>query len=249
MTASDSRSLLVSIHDVGPRFEQQIDQLAGLIEDTLQCARFAMLVVPNHWGRHRLRAGSDFSNRLRAWSDSGIEMFVHGWYHMDTVQHHGLTALKARYMTAGEGEFLGLSYSEAARRMEDGRALVEDVIGRRSSGFIAPAWLYGTGAIAALRESTFDIAEDHLKVWNPQTGKVIARGPVITWASRSNARTSSSLAFAAIACKTLHPLRTIRVALHPNDVTKDAILLSIMKTLSCFSKHRVVRSYHSLQSS
>ena len=246
MPGSDNRSLLASIHDVGPGFEREVDRLAGLLEDMLECSSFAMLVVPNHWGRHPIRSGTSFANRLRDWSDSGIEMFVHGWYHKDTAEHHGISALKARHMTSREGEFLGLSYSEAARRMEDGRALVEDIIGRKASGFIAPAWLYGPGAMDALRDSTFDIAEDHMKVWVPQTGKVVARGPVITWASRSTARTASSLAFAVLARQVLHPLRTVRVAVHPGDVAKVSILSSIATTLRCFAKSRRVESYQSL---
>jgi predicted deacetylase len=246
MPGSDKRSLLASIHDVGPGVERQVDRLAGLLTDTLRCSRFAMLVVPDHWGRHPLRSGTPFANRLRAWSDDGIEMFVHGWYHKDTVEHQGISGLKARYMTASEGEFLGLSYGEAARRMEDGRALVEDIIGRKVSGFIAPAWLYGSGAMDALRDSSFDLAEDHVKVWVPRTGKVVARGPVITWASRSTARTASSLAFAALARQVLHPLRTVRVAVHPGDVTKDSILSSIETTLRCFAKSRQPGSYASL---
>ncbi len=152
MPGSDHRSLLASVHDVGPAFEQEVDRLAGLLTDTLGCSKFAMLVVPDHWGAHRIRSGTPFANRLRAWSDSGIEIFVHGWYHKDTAEHHGIAGLKARYMTAREGEFLGLSYRDAARRMEDGRALVEDIIGRKSSGFIAPAWLYGPGAMEALHD-------------------------------------------------------------------------------------------------
>lgn len=246
MPGSEKRSLLVSIHDVGPGFEREIDRLAGLLTDTLQCSSFAMLVVPDHWGRHPIRSGSPFARRLRAWSESGIEMFVHGWYHKDTAEHRGTAGLKARYMTAGEGEFLGLSYGEAARRMDDGRALVEDIIGRKAAGFIAPAWLYGAGALDALRDSTFAIAENHMKVWIPQTGKVLARGPVITWASRSASRTASSLAFAALACKVLHPLRTVRVAVHPGDVTKASILTSIETTLRCFAGSHPVRSYQSL---
>jgi len=246
MPVSDKRSLLASIHDVSPGSERQVDQLAGLLTDALRSSRFAMLVVPDHWGLHPIRSGTPFAKRLRAWSDSGIEMFVHGWYHKDTVEHQGVLGLKARYMTASEGEFLGLSYSEAARRMEDGRALVEDIIGRKSAGFIAPAWLYGSEAMDALRDSSFGMAEDHMKVWIPQTGEIVARGPVITWASRSTARTASSLAFAALARQALHPLRTVRVAVHPGDVTKDSILSSIEKTLRRFAKSRQVGSYQSL---
>lgn len=246
MPGSDQRTLLASIHDVGPGSEREVDRLAGLLSESLDCSRFAMLVVPNHWGQHPIRAGTAFARRLQAWSDSGIEMFVHGWYHKDLVEHSGMSRLKAKYMTASEGEFLGLSYSEAALRMEEGRALVEDIIGREASGFIAPAWLYGPGARDALRDSGFALAEDHMKVWNPQSGKVLAKGPVITWASRSAPRTASSLAFAALARRVLHPLRTVRVAVHPGDVSKDTILRSIDRTLRVFASRRKVGRYGSL---
>lgn len=246
MPASDDRSLLASIHDVGPGSERQVDRLVGLLADTLQCSRFAMLVVPDYWAGHPIRPGTPFANRLKTWSESGIEMFVHGWYHRDSSLHRGMSGLKARFMTANEGEFLGLCYGEAARRMNDGQALVEDIIGRNVAGFIAPAWLYGSGALAALRDSNFELAEDHMKVWIPQTGRIVARGPVITWASRSTARTASSLAFAALARSVLHSQRTVRVAVHPGDVTRDSILSSIETTLRCFAKSRKVSSYRSL---
>ena len=63
-------------------------------------------------------------------------------------------------MTANEGEFLGLSSAEAATRIEAGRDLLEDVIGRPIAGFVAPAWLYGNGALEALRQFAVPIAED-----------------------------------------------------------------------------------------
>lgn len=246
MPDSNRRLLLASIHDVGPRSESQVDQLSDVLTNALGCSRFAMLVVPDHWGNHPIRPGTPFASRLRAWSDSGIEMFVHGWYHKDVARHRGMSGIKAKYMTASEGEFLGLSYTEAARRMRDGRALVEDIIGREVSGFIAPAWLYGPGTKRALRESSFATAEDHMKVWVPQTNKVLARGPVITWASRSAIRTGSSLAFAGLARQILQPLQTVRVAVHPGDVGKGTILSSIKRTLRTLAKHRQVGSYHFL---
>jgi predicted deacetylase len=242
----DSRLLLASIHDVGPGFESPVDRLAGLLTERLGGAKFAMLVVPDHWGQNPLRSGTPFAGRLRAWADAGIEMFVHGWFHKDTSDHRGTSAFKARYMTASEGEFLGLPHAEAARRMAAGRDLVEDIIGKPAAGFIAPAWLYGAGAMQALRESSFMMAEDHMKVWVPQSGKVLARGPVITWASRSPARTASSLAFAALARQALHPLKTVRVAVHPGDVTKNAILTSIGATIDRFSRNRHIGQYRDL---
>ena len=92
--------LLASIHDVGPRFEAQVDQLADLLSGILGGPKFAMLVVPNHWGEAPLAEAKAFQARLRAWPDQGVEMFVHGWFHKDLAEHTGLAAFKAHHMTA-----------------------------------------------------------------------------------------------------------------------------------------------------
>ena len=105
------------------------------------------------------------------------------------------------------------------------------MIGRAAAGFIAPAWLYGDGARAALREAGFALAEDHLRVWRPSDGAVLARGPVITWASRSTARTASSLAVAAVGRRVMPLLPTVRVAVHPGDISKRSIVASIEATV------------------
>lgn len=231
--------LLASIHDVGPRSESQVDQLADLLAPILGGPRFAMLVVPNHWGEAPLSQAPAFQTRLRAWADAGVEMFVHGWFHKDLADHTGLAALKAKHMTASEGEFLGLTREVAAGRMADGKALIEDIIGRPVSGFIAPAWLYGPGAREALAHSTFALAEDHLRVWQPATGQVLARGPVITWASRTRGRQLSSRAVAAVARRAPHALKIARVAVHPGDTTVPALLTSIAKTFTAYARaHR-----------
>ncbi len=49
-TPLPDRRLVVSIHDVSPAFEDPIDRLADMIGDILGGPRFAMLVVPDHWG-------------------------------------------------------------------------------------------------------------------------------------------------------------------------------------------------------
>lgn len=237
-----NKRLLASIHDVGPRFAAEVDSLAELYTRVLGAPRFAMLVVPDHWGEAPLAQDRAYQARLRHWAEAGVEMFVHGWFHKDLAEHSGITAFKARHMTASEGEFLGLSEAEAARRMAEGRDLIEQAIGRPVAGFIAPAWLYGPGARAALAASPFALAEDHMRVWQPASGRVLARGPVITWASRSRNRQRSSLAFAALARRTLGLLDTVRVAVHPGDTTVPALLTSIEATLSRFAaSHRAAR--------
>ncbi|MGI9377514.1 MAG: DUF2334 domain-containing protein [Tsuneonella suprasediminis] len=241
-----ARRLLVSIHDVGPGFSDQVDRLADRLEGLLGGPRFAMLVVPDHWGVNPLEPNAAYRAKLREWADRGVEMFVHGWFHKDLSQHEGLANFKAKHMTAGEGEFLGLSHDEALRRMRDGKALVEDTIGREAAGFIAPAWLYGDGARAALSEVGFRLAEDHFRVWRPADDAVLAKGPVITWASRSSMRTASSLFFAGLARTGLQPLNTVRIAVHPGDTTKQSILRDIDRTVGAFARRRPVGRYADL---
>ena len=246
-SSTSARRLLVSIHDVSPRFEAQVDALAERLSRHVGAAQFAMLVIPDHWRGAPIAGNAAFAARLRGWADQGIEMFLHGWSHKDeTPATEGLAAIKGKHMTAGEGEFLNLPHAEALQRMRDGRALVEDVIGRPVAGFIAPAWLYGEGAHAALRELGFALAEDHMKVWRPASGEVLAKGPVITWASRSKPRIASSLLAASLGRLALPFSETIRVAVHPGDTTVPALLASIDKTLARFVRTHTPSRYAAL---
>jgi predicted deacetylase len=244
MSPAPRRLLLASIHDVSPRFESEIDRLIELLGSHVGL-RTAMLVVPNHWGDAPIVPGSPFAARLRAWADAGIEIFLHGYYHRDDSPHNtAADRARARFMTAGEGEFLGLSRDDAAARISQGRALLEDVIGRPIDGFVAPAWLYGSGAHEALREFAVPIAEDHLRVWSPASGRQLARGPVITWASRTRLRLLSSLAAAAALRRA--PIEVLRIGVHPPDVRHPALVRSIDKTLRTAARTRRVARYSDL---
>ena len=237
------RQILLSIHDVGPQFVSEIDRHADRMAAAGIAHRYAMLVVPDHWGKAPL-AGSDFGTRLRDWAAAGVEMFVHGWFHRDETRHGtGADRFRAKHMTAGEGEFLGLSRDEAGRRMADGRKLIEDIVGRPVAGFIAPAWLYGDGARQALRDNGFAIAEDHMRVWSPRSAdRVLTRGPVITWASRSRGRIASSLLAAKALRGLLKRASVVRVAVHPGDVHVDVLNRSIDRTIASFAAtHRPAR--------
>jgi predicted deacetylase len=239
--------LLLSIHDVSPRSEHAVVRLRELFETRLGKHRHALLVVPDFWGEAPLRADTRFARRLREWAENGDEIFLHGWYHRDEVRHARLLdRLRARWLTAAEGEFLGLDRGEAARRIAAGRQLLEDLTGKPIAGFVAPAWLYGPGARQALADLAVPLAEDHMRVWSPLSGKVLARGPVITWASRSRARIASSLAWAKLARHALQPAHVVRIGVHPGDVGVPAIRDSIAETVGHFGALRELACYGDL---
>ena len=238
------RLLFASIHDVGPRFESEVDQLLDTLAPYVG-NRIALLVVPNHWGDCPIVSGSPFATRLRRWAASGLEVFLHGFFHRDdTVHHQPKDAWRARWMTAGEGEFLGLGRDESRSRIERGRALLENITGRPIAGFVAPAWLYGDGAIEALRDSGIGIAENHWRVWSPSAGTVLSRSPVITWASRTPARLQTSLMAAAALRRA--PVRDLRIGVHPPDCHVPKLLQSIEKTFEVSRRSRRPAAYAEL---
>lgn len=243
--ARDPRRLLLSIHDVSPRHDAAVarlfDHLGGA--DT----PLALLVVPDFWHDAPIVSGSPFARRLRDWAAAGHEIFLHGFYHRDDSRHQSRAAqFKARHMTAGEGEFLGLDADEADRRIAEGRRIVEDAAGTAITGFIAPAWLYGPGAHAALKDRAIRIAEDHWRVWDPVSDATLARSPVITWATRTRMRTASSLAVGLLA-RTLPAPRIMRVGVHPGDVTKASVMRSIDATVRALKRTHRPSSYAALR--
>src|SRR5689334_21811915 len=117
MQNSRPRMLLASIHDVSPRFESEIERLLASLRPHVG-SKLALLVVPNHWGDAPIIPGSRFASKLRGWADDGMEIFLHGYFHRDDSRHAGARdRIRPKFMTASEGEFLGLSRNEAARRI------------------------------------------------------------------------------------------------------------------------------------
>ena len=241
---SRQRLLLASVHDVSPRFESEVDALIDQLASHVG-EKIALLVVPNHWNEAPIVPGSAFASRLRAWTDAGLEIFLHGFFHRDESRHHGSAdQFRAKFMTAGEGEFLGLSRADASARIVEGKKLLEDIVARPIAGFIAPAWLYGDGALQALRDAEVPIAEDHMRVWSPATGAKLAGGPVITWASRTRWRLFSSLVAASALRRA--PISALRIGVHPPDVRHPALVRSIERTFRIAARTRTAASYSDL---
>ncbi len=241
------RKLLASIHDVTPSQMGRLETLIPIVEQAVGAGRFALLVVPDFHRAGRVCDDRAFARKLRAWADDGCEIFLHGFTHLDESTHETRAArIKAQRMTAGEGEFLGLTHAEATSKLAEGRAMIEDVIGSPVAGFIAPAWLYGADSLQAIADQGFDLAEDHFHVWNPQSGAVLARGPVITYASRSLPRLLGSLLWSRVATVALARAKTVRLAVHPHDVASPELVTEIARALAAFTRTHTPSAYRDL---
>ncbi len=241
------KRLLLCVHDVTPRHFERLQQLDALFKASGLGGRYSMLVVPDFWRAWPLQEHPAFVAWLRQRAEEGVDMLLHGYFHLDETAHEGrLARWKASALTAGEGEFLELSYEAARERLQRGRALLESLLRQRIEGFVAPAWLYGKGTHAALTELGFTVAEDRWRVWSPAAQRTLARSPVVSYASRTTPRLIGSLIWSRIATPLLKPLPVIRHAVHPHDFDSDHLTREFGRALRAFRRNREPIVYREL---
>jgi len=242
------RKLLVTVHDVSPRHFNRLQEIHEFL-DTLGIGhRYGMLVVPDFWAEWSLVTAPVFVGWLRSRQTAGVEMILHGYFHRDDRRHAGAMArLRARTMTAGEGEFLGLDYGTAYARIESGRAMLEEVLGTSIAGFVAPAWLYNEATKRALAEQSFLFAEDHWSVWSPlHGGRTVCRSPVVSYSARTRGKTLSSWAWSRLSTVALARSPVVRLAIHPRDLDSPFIVKEIQRALRAHLSKRSLKGYSEL---
>lgn len=246
MTSSDK--LLVSVHDVTPRHFAALKDIDRLLGRLGIGSCYSMLVVPNFWSAWPLEEHPEFVEWLRARESDGVEMILHGFYHRDQHTHRGAAArVKAGLMTAGEGEFLGLGYADAAARISAGKAVLESALEQPVEGFVAPAWLYGEATRQVLRDQSFRFAEDHWSVWAPALDdRRLARSPVISYSSRTRMRIATSWLWSRSAMLALSAAPVVRHAIHPHDLDSGLIVSEIERSLTSLLARREVMQYRHL---
>jgi uncharacterized protein len=223
--------LLVSIHDVAP---PHLDVVARMRDDLARwgAARVTLLAIPDYHGRAPLERSPHTGRWLRRSAEAGDEIALHGYHHRQRGSIPSrLDRLRARALTAGEGECLALAEVDRRRMLHQGRRIVEDAIGRAVEGFVAPAWLEPRGFGRHLAAAGFHWHEGSTWIERLDPGaRTLA--PVIGFATRTRAREIASRAWAAGIAASLAPLATrglapIRIALHPADATSPAVMRAI----------------------
>ena len=140
------KRLCVVIHDVAPAHAAQCRAIREALA-TLGRFPVTLLAVPRFHGETR---DPGFEQWLRACHAAGDEVALHGYFHHDdgTARSRTDAWLRGVY-TLHEGEFWGLSQHAASERIAAGLAWLAE-LEIASDGFVAPAWLLGPGARAAL---------------------------------------------------------------------------------------------------
>jgi predicted deacetylase len=235
-------SLVVSIHDVSTVTRPMVDRM---LDDLAQAgvSVTSLLVIPDHHHRGRVDQDAEFVSWLQSAVQRGHEAVLHGFYHLrPRKKHEGvLTRLVTRSYTAGEGEFYDLSFSEAVALLQEGRAALKGC-GVEPEGFIAPAWLLGEDAEAAVRREKFH--------YTTRIGEVIDLQSLGTHSSRSMVysvraawRRALSLIWNECLFRKLKKTPLLRIGLHPPDWEHEAIREHALKCIRHAAQERRVTTY------
>jgi predicted deacetylase len=239
---SPARALVVSLHDVSPRtWEASAKILAALA--ALGVPRTSLLVIPDHHHRGSLLADADFCRWLVEMAHRGHEIVTHGYYHQ-RARRRGESVMQkitTRFYTADEGEFHDLDRETARELVARGIAELRSA-GLDPRGFIAPAWLLGAEAAAALRAldveytttlgAVTDLPCD--RTWNSQS---------LVWSVRSGWRRAASLLWNAALFPRLRANPLLRISIHPVDFGHRAIWQQIREFVARAREDREPMTY------
>jgi uncharacterized protein len=210
------RNLVVSIHDVSPLTQPSCARIMGDLQ-AMGVTLTTLLVIPNHHQRAPIVEHHDFQDWLKEKVSEGHEPVLHGYFHARTPKSTdaGIVKFTNQVYTAGEGEFYDLDRAEASRRLRQG---LDDLafLQRPIAGFVAPAWLLGLEAEAAVRQVGFRYVTTVGAV-NVFDGVHRYASRSLVWSTRSSWRRVASLAWNQSLVSRLREKALLRIGIHPSD--------------------------------
>lgn len=214
---------VVSIHDVAPATRDECAHLLSLVEQ--RGTRVSLLVVPGPWRDSGIGGDADFVAWLRDASDRGHEVVAHGWEHRSVDDpscrpHLGRRAAE-RLLTRGCAEFAALGHDEAARRARWSLDALR-ALGFSPTGFVAPGWSLSAAASEALRSVGFGYTTTRTAVVDYREPKSIAVPAVCHRPGSALSMLAARMVVAVVEMR-CRDRRSIRLALHPDDVHDDRL--------------------------
>ncbi len=213
-------------------------------------ARTSLLVVADHHHRGHFLADEAFCRWLAELARAGHEIVIHGYFHRR--ERRAGEGARARFVTriytADEGEFYDLSRVEASALLGRAQADFSEFHARYASevpfpvGFIAPAWLLGGEAHAAVREAGFLYTTTLTSVEHLPSATTTASQSLV-YSPRSAWRRLVSLGWNAFLFRRLTSNPLMRLGLHPPDRRFPALWSQIERLARAALAQREVQTY------
>jgi predicted deacetylase len=224
---AERAAVCVVLHDVADATLAACERVQRALDEVAPVP-LTLLAVPRYHGQP---ASAALEAWLGAQQATGHELALHGWTHRDDGQPRGLLdRLRRRVYTRGEGEFCDIAAAEAAWRLQQGRDWFAQH-GWALHGFVAPAWLLGPGAWAALRaQPAFGYTATLGHVHGLRDGRRW-RSRGVVYSSSAAWRRGASVAWAAFNARSLRANPLLRLELHPADADHAGIRGSWQRVL------------------
>jgi len=237
-TSDGSRTLCIAIHDVAPATWPRCEVLLDMLR-TLGAPPTTLLVVPDYHRRGSVETDLAFVRAIDTRIARGDEIALHGYYHIDDgpAAYSAIEWLQRRILTASEGEFAALTECDAELRIGAGLRMFER-LNWDVAGFVAPAWLLGPGARAALARTAIRYTSTHTYFEIVASGQRIT-APVISASARTRWRRWTSQRWLSAADTVTRTKSLLRVALHPADANDADLLASWRELLEALLADRV----------
>ena len=220
-------TLCVVIHDVAAARLAGCERVIAAAHEVAPLP-LTFLAVPRF---HHAAPTRALESWLGARSRQGDELALHGYTHVDEGRPRGaLDRLRRRVYTRGEGEFWDLDADTAANRLRAGIAWFA-CNAWPLRGFVAPAWLLGPGAWAALRrcrEFAYTATLRHLHLL-PGDERITSQA--IVYSTSTAWRRQSSIAWTAVLNRMLVANPVLRFELHPHDADHAGVRLCWQRAL------------------
>lgn len=236
-------AFVVSMHDVSPLTQ---DVFAAMLDDlgSLGLTKCSLLVIPEHHHRRHFLTDVPFCHWLEELCAAGHELVVHGYYHQreprpsETWRQQMLTGV----YTMGEGEFYDLPKDEAARFLALALEEFRDLKAPAPRGFIAPAWLLGDGAAAAVREAGFQYTTWLRGVEDLRRGEFLSSQSLV-YSCRNLWRRNVSLVWNDFLARRLRGNPLVRLGLHPPDFEHPRVWRQIRRLVKDTLREREAMTY------
>jgi hypothetical protein len=235
-------SLVISIHDVSPSTCKRSQEILGDLGRAGIDAT-SLLVIPNHHHRGLISDDPEFATWIREKVAEGHEAVLHGFYHLREKQNSDgtMNRLITQSYTAGEGEFFDPSHDRACKLLQSGRAAFA-ACGLEAKGFIAPAWLLGAEAEAAVKQECFEYTTRIATVSDFTNGRVYQARSLV-WSVRARWRRICSLAWNHSLFMSFRNAPLLRIGIHPPDWDYPAIRSQILHLASTALARRQAMTY------
>jgi predicted deacetylase len=218
------KTAIISVHDVSPRFQSEIETILQHFEDTT----LSLLVTPLWDGEHPLTP--DFVKILR-----GAEKILHGLTHRN--EHCDWAGKIAACSARSDRELYGLSRSETMALLTKGKRMFEQAFDESPLGFVPPTWYHNPHSVSVLREMGFSFTEKPFQLIDLDTASddnLCIKTPAVCYDYGNNSWMERlSIGFWRRFLTHFSPA-LVRVSIHPSDVENGFLphldtLLALLK--------------------